>query len=212
MPQIITDTAANPRARLVLAHGAGAPMDSPFMHTIAAFLAQKAVEVRRFEFPYMQERRKTGSKRPPNRQNDLLACWESVLEETPRDLPLFIGGKSLGGRMASLIADRHRDLRGLVCLGYPFHPAGKPERLRVEHLLTMNTPTLIVQGERDTLGDSAEVSGYALPATIKLVWLPDGDHSFKPRKKSGATLEGNMQRAADAVAAFIASRQTTLGS
>ncbi len=90
-----------------------------------------------------------------------------------------------------------------MCLGYPFHPAGKPERLRVAHLASLRTPTLIVQGERDTLGSRAEVEGYRLSRAIRLRWLADGDHSFVPRKASGETVEGHLEAAADAVVEFV---------
>ena len=95
---------------------------------------------------------------------------------------------------------------GVVCLGYPFHPPGKPERLRTEHLETLKTPTLIVQGTRDRFGTQEEVAGYSLSSAIELAWMQDGDHSFKPRKKSGRTLEQNLATAADAVVGFIQRR------
>jgi predicted alpha/beta-hydrolase family hydrolase len=116
---------------------------------------------------------------------------------------LFIGGKSMGGRIASLIADEAK-VAGLVCLGYPFHPTGKPEQLRVEHLKSIRTPTLIVQGERDPFGTCDEVSKYKLSKRVRVHWLTDGDHSFKPRKASGRTLEENWEEGIDAVASFIA--------
>ena len=100
---------------------------------------------------------------------------------------LLIGGKSLGGRIASLVADE-TEVAGLVCLGYPFHPTGKPEQLRIEHLKSIHTTTLIVQGERDPFGNRQEVAGYKLSKHIRVHWLPDGDHSFKPRKASMAMI------------------------
>ena len=109
----------------------------------------------------------------------------------------------MGGRIASLIADEVQ-AAGLVCLGYPFHPTGKPEKLRTEHLKSIATPTLIVQGERDAFGNRAEVRRYRLAKTVRMHWLDDGDHSFKPRKKSGVSLEDNLTEAIDAVARFIA--------
>lgn len=117
--------------------------------------------------------------------------------------PIYIGGKSMGGRMASLVADE-LGVAGLICLGYPFHPPGKPDKLRTAHLAGLQTPTLICQGERDTFGQRAEVAGYDLSSAINFEWLPDGDHSFKPRKRSGFTEADNLAAAAAACAAFIA--------
>lgn len=120
---------------LILAHGAGAPMDSGFMDEMAQRLAALGVAVVRFEFPYMAERRVTGGKRPPNPQKVLLECWREVYRQV-RPLvagKLAVGGKSMGGRMASLLADE-LGADALVCLGYPFYAVGKPEKPRVEHL------------------------------------------------------------------------------
>lgn len=180
-------------------------MDSPFMEQMALGLAAKGTRVVRFEFSYMHARRtserRTGN-RGPDRQPELLATYRSVIEELGGAKSLVIGGKSMGGRMASLIADELH-VRGLVCLGYPFHPAGKPKQLRTAHLKSLTTPTLIVQGTRDTLGSREDVAGYALSPSIRLQWLEDGDHSFAPRKKSGRTTEQAMTEAIDAVAGFM---------
>jgi len=192
---------------LVLAHGAGAPMDSDFMQIVAALLAARGVRVVRFEFPYMQERRQSGKRRPPNRQPELLQAWREALADCRTQfhdpsMPLFIGGKSMGGRMASLIADEE-SVDGLVCLGYPFHPQGKPEQLRTEHLKTLQTPALVVQGTRDALGNREEAEAYTLSPQIEILWLEDGDHDLKPRVKSGYTHSQHMQTAATAIAAFM---------
>lgn len=187
---------------LVLAHGAGAPMDSEFMNVMAAGVVQHGLRVVRFEFSYMAARRGDGKKRPPDREPTLLECWRGVLRELGAAERLVIGGKSLGGRMASLIADE-LGVAGLICLGYPFHPPGRPERLRIDHLRSLQTPTLILQGERDSLGRRDEVSGYPLAPAIRLDWLPDGDHSFKPRKGSGRTLVDNLAQAVQQATAFI---------
>ena len=187
--------------RLVLAHGAGAPMDHPFMEHFATALAAEKIRVARFEFPYMAARRSTGKKKPPDREPALRAAWLEVVSKLGAD-GLVIGGKSLGGRIASLIADE-AEVAGLVCLGYPFHPVGKPERLRIEHLRHLRTPTLILQGERDPFGKQEEVKGYRLPRKIKVHWLTDGDHSLKPRKSSGRTEEDNWNEAVEVIADFI---------
>lgn len=203
---LINTPASEPCATVILAHGAGAAMDSAFMEAISGLLCESGCEVIRFEFPYMAERRKTGSRRPPDRQPRLLEAWRAQLDEVIRTLPqgrkLFIGGKSLGGRMASLIADESA-INGLICLGYPFHPAGKPAQLRTEHLAQLKTPTLIVQGTRDRLGDHDEVATYTLSAAIKIHWLADGDHDLKPRVKSGFTHTQHIQAAVEGVMVFI---------
>ena len=187
--------------RLLLAHGAGAPMDSPFMNTIADKIAAAGIEVVRFEFEYMAKRREDGTRRGPDRAPKLIARFEEALSLVGPPAEVIIGGKSMGGRIASMIADEV-GVAGVVCLGYPFHPPGKPERLRTAHLETLKTPTLIVQGTRDRLGTEGEVATYALSPSIELAWMGDGDHSFKPRKKSGRTLEQNLEAAADAVVAL----------
>ncbi|CAM2008906.1 alpha/beta family hydrolase [Acanthopleuribacter pedis] len=191
--------------RLILAHGAGAPMDSDFMNHFAAGVASFGIQVIRFEFPYMQRRRTEGVKAPPNQEAVLLEAWAQQITAVQARGPVAIGGKSMGGRMASLIADKH-DITGLICLGYPFHPPGKPEKLRTAHLTDLKTPTLIVQGTRDTLGNQEEVAGYPLSPAIEISWLEDGDHSFKPRKKSGFTEEGHLQIAATVAAGFLLRR------
>ncbi|MCA1939802.1 MAG: alpha/beta fold hydrolase [Caenispirillum bisanense] len=190
------------RLTLVLAHGAGAPMDSPFMDTMANGLAAAGHRVVRFEFPYMAGRRDGGTKRPPDRQPVLLDCWRQVIADLGGPQNLVIGGKSMGGRMASLIADV-AGVRGLVCLGYPFHPPGKPEKLRTEHLAGLRTPTLIVQGTRDTLGGRDLVAGLALSPAIRLHWAEDGDHSLKPRRASGRTEAQALAEAVSAIDAFL---------
>jgi predicted alpha/beta-hydrolase family hydrolase len=177
-------------------------MDSPFLETVAAGLAARAVQVVRFEFPYMRARRARGRPGPPDPERVLRATWLDVIERLGGAAGLVIGGKSLGGRMASLVADEV-GARGLVCLGYPFHPPARPERLRTAHLGALGTPTLIVQGERDALGSRAEIARYALSPSIRLVFLEDGDHSFAPRTRSGRTHADNLDQAIDAVAAFI---------
>lgn len=190
---------------LILAHGAGAPMDSPFMQSMAHLLAAGGVSVLRFEFAYMALRRAQGGRRPPDRQPLLLESWRQVYSLV-RPLvggKLAIGGKSMGGRMASLVADE-LGADALVCLGYPFHAAGKPEKPRVEHLAGLRTPSLIVQGERDALGNSAAVGEYLLSEQIELFWLAAADHDLKPLKSSGYTHADHLQTAADRVSAFLA--------
>ena len=186
---------------IILAHGAGAGMDSPSMQSFAGGLAGEGFRVVRFEFPYMQRRRDTGGRGGPDRPPVLLESWRRAVASVGGGR-LVIGGKSMGGRIASMLAD-DVGAHGLVCLGYPFHPPGRPEKLRTAHLAELETPTLIVQGTRDSFGKPDEVGGYALSPAIKVVWLEDGDHSFKPRKSSGRTLEQNTGEAIAAITAFV---------
>ncbi len=190
-----------------LAHGAGAAMDTPWMEALATGLAAAGVAVVRFEFPYMQKRRAEGSRRPPDRAPALLDTWRNVISSLRGPRPLLIGGKSMGGRMASMVADEHHEddsaaVAGLVCLGYPFHPPRKPESTRTAHLATLETPTLILQGTRDPFGRPDEVATYDLSPAIQIHWLDDGDHSFKPRKASGHTQDEHLASATAAIVRF----------
>ncbi|MCU7645468.1 alpha/beta family hydrolase [Pseudomonas piscis] len=189
---------------LILAHGAGAPMDSGFMEQIAERLARHGVNVLRFEFPYMAQRRLDGGKRPPNPAPRLLECWREVYAQVRPYATgvLAVGGKSMGGRMASLLADELQ-ADALVCLGYPFYAAGKPEKPRVAHLAELATPTLIVQGERDALGNRSAVEAYTLAPAIELEWLVAADHDLKPLKASGCSHEQHLESAAARVAGFL---------
>src|SRR5690606_16032152 len=191
-------------ATLILAHGAGAPMDSPFMEEIAERLGACGIAVVRFEFPYMASRRHGGGRRPPDPQARLLDCWRQVHGQVRQQVTgvLAIGGKSMGGRMASLLADELA-ADALVCLGYPFYAAGKPEKPRVAHLAELRTPTLIVQGERDALGNREAVAGYELSPAIQLHWLAAADHDLKPLKSSGFSHPEHLAEAACAIGAFV---------
>jgi predicted alpha/beta-hydrolase family hydrolase len=192
---------------LIFAHGAGAGMSHAFMVDLTERLNERHIGVLRFNFPYMQRMEDEGKRRPPNPMPMLQAHFKHVLLDQVttqvKDRPVYIGGKSMGGRVASLIADDVDGIQGLVLLGFPFHPVGKPERYRGAHLASIQTPTLILQGERDTLGHRDEVASFALGENVSCCWLPDGDHGIKPRKASGLTLEDNLDSAADAIAAFI---------
>ena len=202
-PHLLWNGSEDGRATLVLAHGAGQPMDSPFMETVSTGLATRGIRVARFEFPYMAKRRITGRRLAPDRMPVLCETWSRVAEVIDAPI-LVVGGKSMGGRIASMIADEV-DAAGLVCLGYPFHPPGKPEQLRTKHLIDLQTEALFCQGERDTFGTRTEVNGYSLSTQIRFSWAVDGDHSFKPRKKSGRTLKENLGEAITDIADFIAS-------
>jgi predicted alpha/beta-hydrolase family hydrolase len=195
-------------ATLLLAHGAGAPMDSPFLQTIATGLAERGWRVLRFEFPYMAQARRLGQRRAPDRQPVLLQSWRDQVARAADHGPLFIGGKSMGGRMASLVLDElaaANPVLACLCFGYPFHPPGKPDALRIEHLQCLRYPCLVLQGERDTFGRRAEVEAYALSPAVQVQWIADGDHSFKPTKRSGFSESGNLQQAIAAADQFMTS-------
>ena len=198
---LIDEAAGKEQATLLLAHGAGAPMDSDFMNALAAQLAGQGVRVLRFEFPYMAERRRSGKKRPPDRAPVLLQAFAEALDQAGGD-NIYIGGKSMGGRMATMLAVDRR-CRGVICFGYPFHPPGKPENTRLDHLPAMQAPLLICQGERDPFGNLGEVNSYPLPPGVQLHWLADGNHDLAPRKASGVSADDNIRSAVMAVMKFI---------
>jgi len=196
---------ARPAARFLFAHGAGAGMDTPFMMAIAALLAERGVATLRFEFGYMAARRHGGSRKPPPKAERLMDEYRTAVAGVPTGSPLLIGGKSMGGRVASLVADElhaQRRIAGLVCLGYPFHPPKKPEQLRTAHLVGLSCPALIVQGDRDPFGARGEVEAMKLSPAIRFLWAGDGDHDLGPRGSSGFTRKGNLAAAADAIAGF----------
>jgi predicted alpha/beta-hydrolase family hydrolase len=168
---------------VVFAHGSGIGMNHEFMQGVAAQMSLKNFTVYLFEFGYMQHIQMTGIKRPPPAVAKLELEFMGLLHELALPNPLIIGGKSLGGRVASLIVER-TNAWGWFALGYPFHPQRKPQTLRVAHLLTNHKPGFIVQGSRDALGCYDEVLSYQLPTHIGLSWLADMDHSFKPFKAS----------------------------
>jgi uncharacterized protein len=200
--EFIIDGASGAPLTLVLAHGAGAAMDSPFMATVSQGLAGSDLRVVRFEFPYMRARRGHHGRTTPDREPVLLATWREVIESLGGGRQLAIGGKSLGGRIASMVADETQ-VRGLVCLGYPFHAPGKAPGARVNHLKLLRTPALVVQGTRDSFGSRGEVEKYGLSRQIRIAWMDDGDHSFKPRARSGRTEQQNLAAAIDAVRDFL---------
>lgn len=200
-PNFLFDGPKTAKLTLILAHGAGAGMDTPFMETFAKGVAKAGIRVARFEFPYMAERRKSGKKRPPDSAAKLLDAFRAAASAFA-GTPFAVGGKSMGGRFASMIADEV-GAAGLVCLGYPFHPPGNPKKARTEHLYALKTPTLILQGTRDPFGGRDEVAALELPRSIRVRWLADGEHSFKPRKASGRTEADNLAEAIAEAAAFL---------
>jgi predicted alpha/beta-hydrolase family hydrolase len=192
------------KCSILLAHGAGAPMDSPAMTALSKSLAEAGLRVARFEFAYMASRRTSSSRKPPPRAETLIPEYVAAIAALKARGPLIIGGKSMGGRVASMIADE-RQAAGLLCLGYPFHPVGKPTQLRTAHLAQLKTPTLIVQGTRDPFGTPDEVAAYKLSQAIEILWLEDGDHDLRPRKAvSGFSMADHLKTMAATTAAWAA--------
>jgi predicted alpha/beta-hydrolase family hydrolase len=188
---------------ILLAHGAGAPMDSKSMNAATEALVSVGFRVVRFEFGYMTARRMSTVNRPPPKAETLNPEYLAVVEKLGASGPLIIGGKSMGGRVASMVADEllaAGKIAGLLCLGYPFHPPGKPDKPRTAHLADLKTPTLICQGTRDEFGTPEEIAEYQLSAHIEILWLKDGDHDLKPRKKiSGFSTADHLAAMAEKV-------------
>ncbi|WP_448950064.1 alpha/beta family hydrolase [Labrys neptuniae] len=208
MAKFLMDGPGDAGVTILLAHGAGAPMDSAAMTASTGALAKAGLRVARFEFAYMAARREQGVRKPPPRAETLQGEYRAAVEALGAAGPLVIGGKSMGGRVASMIADElHAEGRiaGLLCLGYPFHPIGKPDQLRTAHLADMRTPALIAQGTRDLFGTREEVAAYALSPRVEMLWLEDGDHDLKPRKAvSGFSAADHLRTLADTVSAWAA--------
>ncbi|RUX20141.1 alpha/beta hydrolase [Mesorhizobium sp. M2A.F.Ca.ET.042.01.1.1] len=195
---------------ILLAHGAGASMDSPSMTATAKALSTAGFQVARFEFHYMSARRYGHRKPPPRAEAVNPEYIKAIADLRAKGVTgkLIIGGKSMGGRVASMVADEmfaKGEIVGLACLGYPFHPPGKPEQLRTKHLLDLKTPTLIFQGTRDEFGTNEEVATYGLSSAIEVVWLEDGDHDLKPRKAiSGFSTADHLKTVAETMVAKFA--------
>ena len=200
MNNVIIDGEDNP-ITFIFAHGAGAGMDHEFMQSVAKGLAFKGIRVIRFNFPYMIKRAEDGKRRPPDRAPKLLEAYQEIIEQTDAD-KLVIGGKSMGGRMASHLSELDK-VAAMACLGFPFHPPGKPEKYKGEHLAELAKPCLILQGERDTFGKREEFADFNLSDSIRVEFIPDGDHSFKPRKSSGYTEQQNIALTVGKLSAFI---------
>ncbi len=202
MTDLLIDGPQDAAVTFAFAHGAGAPADSDFMNAAARGLAGHGIRVVRFEFPYMAKRREDGKRRPPDRQPVLLETWHRVIADLGWPEQLVIGGKSMGGRMASLLADE-AGVAGLVAFGFPFHAPGKPPGTRIDHLASLKTPSLFLQGTRDALGNRDEVESYDLSPAIALHWIEDGDHNLKPRKANGWNHDEAIAAADEATTAFM---------
>ena len=204
MASVIVDGPKGAAKTFLFAHGAGAPMDSAFMNRVAKGVAESGVRVVRFEFPYMRRRRESGKRGAPDPPQILMQSFRDAIDQLGGGKRVVIGGKSMGGRIASMVADDAAVL-GLVCLGYPFHPPGKPDKTRTAHLENLRTPMLILQGTRDAFGSPVDVARYRLSPAIRIEWIEDGDHSFKPRARSGRSEADNLREAIRMVTDFLAS-------
>ena len=207
-PTLLISKPVEAKTTIVLAHGAGGGMRESMLDFLSDGLTHQGWRVVRFEFPYMARQSSTGRRMFPDKLSVLLDSYRSVVEVLNKDIqqPLLIGGKSMGGRIASLVANSlYIDdlIQGVVCLGYPFHPLKKPDQLRTEHLGSFSAPMLIVQGERDPMGGREEVDNYVLSDQIQIRWISDGDHSFSPRKRSGFTVKQNLDQAIRCVDVFM---------
>lgn len=198
--------------RLLFAHGAGAGQQSLFMRQYVAALASRGVQVLCMDFPYMQQMQETGKRRPPPPIAQSLGHfseWYALLSSLS-DSPLWVGGKSMGGRVATLLASQ-QPCAGVIVAGYPFHPPKSPDKLRLSHWPAIKCPLLVTQGERDPFGSREDVSGYALPANAQLAWLTDGDHDFKPRRISGLTQTVLIDEATQVAASFVRAHRQDAG-
>jgi predicted alpha/beta-hydrolase family hydrolase len=196
---------------LVLAHGAGADQRHRFMVAIARRLSERGVSVVTFNFLYTERKR-----RSPDRAPILEATWTTVLDAVVARLTpqgrIAVGGKSMGGRIASQVAaskpdtEAWRRVGGLVLLGYPLHPPGQPQKPRVAHLPAIEVPILLVQGTRDTFGTREEIEPVfgSLKTRVDYEFIEGGDHSFSVPKSSGHTEADILDRVADRVAPWIA--------
>ena len=194
---------------MLLAHGAGAPMDSSFMEMLSAALERQGIATVRFEFPYMVRRREDGRKRPPDRMPVLMDSFRAevarVREEVGADCPVLVGGKSMGGRVASMLASEDAsDISGVICFGYPFHPPGKLDRWRIDHFSSISCPMMIVQGTRDPFGKPDEIAAQGkLQGLSRLCWLDGGNHDFQPPAKHPETQATLIERAARESGRFV---------
>jgi predicted alpha/beta-hydrolase family hydrolase len=195
-------------ATLLLGHGAGANQTSEFMVNFAKGLALRGVDVVTFNFLYTEQGRKA-----PDKAAKLEDCYRQVLEAVCKKLPgnkLFIGGKSMGGRIASQIAATGvENLCGLIFLGYPLHPPGKPEQLRAEHLANIRKPMLFVQGERDTFGtpDELRLLLKKMKPPAQLYAIASGDHSFTVPKKLGIAQDEIYKTAQNEIVKWISANK-----
>lgn len=192
-----------PVARLLLSHGAGAPVQSEFCKLLAEQLAKQNIEVWGFNFAYMQKTL-AGKRQLPPKMPILMTELAEQISQMPKDLPLVVAGKSMGGRVATLLAASHllpAQVKGVIAFGYPFHPP-KKDSWRTEHFIDLKRSVLVLQGERDPFGNKDELSDKSW-SFINLNWLENGDHDFVPLKKSGLTQQQLIRQAALISRSFI---------
>lgn len=204
----IINTVENAKALIIFAHGAGADMEHEYICELVNLLNKKQLNVLRFNFPYMDKRKLDGKRRPPDRMPVLVECYQSVLANVNSKLPVYIAGKSMGGRVAATIASDKtlmniHNVQGVICLGYPFHPAKKLDKLRLTPLQETQLPVLILQGGRDSLGSKSEIEKYDISSKCQVNYFTDGDHDLKPRVKSGFTLQQHRVLAVQQMSEFI---------
>jgi predicted alpha/beta-hydrolase family hydrolase len=195
----LIDGAEDSAVTIVLGHGAGAPMDSPFMAHMARRLAE-GHRVCRFNFPYMEQGRKA-----PDRAPVLEAAFASVVASVGSSGAVVVGGKSMGGRIASQAVAAGMDADGLLFFGYPLHPPGRPDRIRDEHLKTIDVPMLFIEGTRDSFCplDTLRKVMRRIPGSAALAVIDGGDHSYKVPKSSGRTTEEAWDEAAQAAIGWL---------
>ena len=189
---------------LLLAHGAGAPMDSIFMNTISDGLNNNGIITFRFEFPYMEKRR-SGKNTFPDKLDVLCDFYKKIyfnIKKANPDKNIWLGGKSMGGRVSTLIS-RSLDIKGVIVFGYPFHPINKLDKLRLESLQLSGPPILIIQGTRDKFGTITEVKKYKIHKNNTIFWIKDGDHSYNTLKKSGLSSKNAIVQAYNEASIFI---------
>jgi predicted alpha/beta-hydrolase family hydrolase len=195
------------RAGLLLAHGAGGGQQSRFMVDAGRAFAARGITTATFDFPYMAQGRSVPDKAPVLEDSWRKAIASARGDEALKGLPLFIGGKSMGGRMASHVASQGvKDVRGVLFLGYPLHPPGRPEQRRDAHLPAIKEPMLFVQGTRDQFGSADEIRALLprLNSRARVYEVADGDHSFKVRVKiAGRSQQAVLDALFDEAAAFI---------
>lgn len=184
-----------------MAHGAGQGMESDFMTEVQGLFKEQRILCRQFNFDYMEKAVNEGKRRPPDGLPRLKARFEKEIESSS-ELPLFIGGKSMGGRVATMILEQS-PAQAAICFGYPFHPPGKPEKLRTEHLEKLVKPLLVLQGDRDPFGKPDEIAHYHLSKSVTVKFITSGEHSFKPLKSSGLVWQDNLELSVKLAAEFI---------
>lgn len=212
---LITPAKNSARAVIILAHGSGAGMRHHFMSTLAEALAEHDFEVVRFNFPYMQLAEAAGKPRPPSKMPMLIQAMREVIQLVSKlepDLPLIIAGKSLGARVASQVLTHEQlshepliqyRIEAGISFGYPFHPPGKADKLRLSHFDEISKPHLVLQGTRDPFGKRNEVESYSVGRMNEVIFVESGEHSFIPLKSSGVSQQTLIEFAADQSAEFI---------